>query len=388
MASAARPPHEHERPAKQRSKLVEIAHKARGRTPLKYELELIPFFAGAERRQLPAPGGARRGRSARGAAEACAAGCRGRLRTATLYRDDGGRLLPKEYSLKIQHVRGGERGGSAGGGHEARRTVGKIKLDVAPFCAAAAEAGGTGVPQEVFLQLKPAGKLKLSVKAVWLRDARVDLDALTEASFNTHRSSGGDGFDEQARPAGMREGSWHAADLSGFDHQEPGVALDPGPGHAQHGQQQHGSPRHGGGAGPAAAGTGSKLASAGFGERSGSAAPGSPRIAAGGPRRAAPGTAVVGAVPPFSAGLSPQEERAAAEQEKARQAAFSAAEVDRMRRTLEEQLRAELHDALAKHHGSSWRDWLCCCCGPRAPAAHARANQELAAQREEEGMLI
>jgi hypothetical protein len=28
-------------------KLVKIANKARGRTPLKYEFEVIPFFAGA-----------------------------------------------------------------------------------------------------------------------------------------------------------------------------------------------------------------------------------------------------------------------------------------------------------------------------------------------------
>lgn len=29
-------------------KLVDIAQKARGRTPLKYELEVIPFFAGQQ----------------------------------------------------------------------------------------------------------------------------------------------------------------------------------------------------------------------------------------------------------------------------------------------------------------------------------------------------
>jgi hypothetical protein len=29
-------------------KLVKIANKARGRTPLKYEFEVIPFFAGAD----------------------------------------------------------------------------------------------------------------------------------------------------------------------------------------------------------------------------------------------------------------------------------------------------------------------------------------------------
>lgn len=36
---------------------------------------------------------------------------------------------------------------------------------------------------------RPAGKLKLSIKATWLKHAKVDVDALTELSFNTHRST-------------------------------------------------------------------------------------------------------------------------------------------------------------------------------------------------------
>jgi hypothetical protein len=35
--------------------------------------------------------------------------------------------------------------------------------------------------------------------------------------------------------------------------------------------------------------------------------------------------------------------------------------VERMRRTIEEQLRSELNDALAKHNKSTWRDMFCCC---------------------------
>jgi hypothetical protein len=43
------------------------------------------------------------------------------------------------------------------------------------------------------------------------------------------------------------------------------------------------------------------------------------------------------------------------------QAALREAELERMRRTVEEQLRSELNDALAKHNKSTWRDMLCCC---------------------------
>jgi hypothetical protein len=43
------------------------------------------------------------------------------------------------------------------------------------------------------------------------------------------------------------------------------------------------------------------------------------------------------------------------------QAALKKAEVERMRRTIEEQLRSELNDALAKHNKTTWRDMFCCC---------------------------
>lgn len=37
--------------------------------------------------------------------------------------------------------------------------------------------------------VRPVGKLKVSIQATWLKDARVDMDALTELSFGTHRST-------------------------------------------------------------------------------------------------------------------------------------------------------------------------------------------------------
>lgn len=56
---------------------------------------------------------------------------------------EGGRMLPKEFSFKIQNVRGS-------GPDAARKTIGKIKVDMAQFCMA--EDGS--VPQEMYLQLK------------------------------------------------------------------------------------------------------------------------------------------------------------------------------------------------------------------------------------------
>lgn len=41
------------------------------------------------------------------------------------------------------------------------------------------------------LPCRPAGKLKVSIKCTWLKDAKIDMDALTEASFTTHKSNDG-----------------------------------------------------------------------------------------------------------------------------------------------------------------------------------------------------
>lgn len=65
-----------------------------------------------------------------------------RAQTATVYSDANG-VQPKEYTFKVQHVRGKQ-------GHEERKTVGKVKVDLSTFCT----EEPSPVPQEVFLQLK------------------------------------------------------------------------------------------------------------------------------------------------------------------------------------------------------------------------------------------
>jgi hypothetical protein len=64
------------------------------------------------------------------------------VQTCTMYKE-AGRILPKEFSFKIQNVRGS-------GEHAVRKTIGRIKVDMAQFCT----ADETAVPQEMYLQLK------------------------------------------------------------------------------------------------------------------------------------------------------------------------------------------------------------------------------------------
>jgi hypothetical protein len=77
---------------------------------------------------------------------------------------------------------------------------------------------------------------------------------------------------------------------------------------------------------------------------------------------------VDGSTAPFTVGLSPQAEAERAiwlAEERARQEAFQQAESAKLRRTIEDQLRVELNDVLAKS-SFSWRDVFCCCLPKRA----------------------
>ena len=63
--------------------------------------------------------------------------------TATVYQENGV-FVAKEYVFKVQSVKARGRGG------EDRRTVGKVRVDLAQFCNAEVEP----LPKEVFFQLK------------------------------------------------------------------------------------------------------------------------------------------------------------------------------------------------------------------------------------------
>lgn len=87
----------------------------------------------------------------------------------------------------------------------------------------------------------------------------------------------------------------------------------------------------------------------------------------------------------FNIPLSPEQERAAAAADKAQQAALQQQEMDRMRRTLEEQLRTELNDVLAANEASGWRQYLCCCMPKKQ--VRIRTTQELEMQNDGTSLL-
>jgi len=193
-----------------------ILQKARGRQALKYQLEVIPYFVGE------IPSGIDRVLFAweRGTklfvTEAEPVNPKTRAvffkqylrQTATFYKD-GNHMVAKEFSFKIQSA--------SGDGAKDRKTIGKCKVDLAEFCTMNPEPQ----PQDVFLQLKPVGKLKVSVKATWLSNASIDPDAMTEVTEMTEQTGrsrhrhrhGEDAYDEQ--------------DLSGFDNPEASTSGDP-----------------------------------------------------------------------------------------------------------------------------------------------------------------
>lgn len=178
--------------------LIDIANKARGRTPVRYEFEVIPFFAG----ELPS------------GIDRCMFCWERGTKTyvtdaetvnptthavfwkqylkqqSTLYKT-GDKVGSKEYTFKVQTL---------GATEHDRKTVGKVRVDLAQFCSGDAEPEA----HDVVLQLKPQGKLKISIKATWLRDERIDPDQMTEASFKSSELTGKRSVTEEQ-------------DLSGFD---------------------------------------------------------------------------------------------------------------------------------------------------------------------------
>lgn len=72
------------------------------------------------------------------------------MQNATIYKD-GNHMVAKDFSFKIQSVSKDSK--------DERKTLGKVKVDMAEFCTGQVDPQ----PQDVFLQLKPHGKLKVRV---------------------------------------------------------------------------------------------------------------------------------------------------------------------------------------------------------------------------------
>ncbi|KIZ07466.1 hypothetical protein MNEG_0476 [Monoraphidium neglectum] len=368
-------------------KLVDMAQKARGRTPLKYEVTIIPFFcgelpSGLDRLSFVWERGSKVFATEPEPVNPHTKACfwQQYLRqTITVYQD-GGVFVPKEYTLKVQAVR------ARGRGAEDRRTVGKVKVDLAAFCNAEVEP----LPREVFLQLKPVGKLKLSIKAGWLKGAAIDLDALTEASFYTQRSG------EEADHCGGGTARSHFGagedeqDLSGFEGVAaaghvgstgavgtPAAGARGGAGGATAaGRQQQPQPQGQQGAAASLPVTqqhkGSPLAT--ISSPANSATGGSPRIAAaavgGGARPKLPGE-----IAQFEVPLSAEEQREEVERQKRKVMEAAEQHIAAMRRDMEDALRTELVLAMQSQRTAWWQ--ALCCCWPRRQA-YARPTNEVA----------
>ncbi|KAJ9518897.1 hypothetical protein QJQ45_026267 [Haematococcus lacustris] len=96
------------------------------------------------------------------------------MQTATIYKDADG-MQKKEYTFKVQSVVKGSKG------EDERKTLGKVKVDLAAFCTGELDP----TPQDVFLQCRPHGKLKVSIKAAWVKNLHLDPDAMTEVTEGT-----------------------------------------------------------------------------------------------------------------------------------------------------------------------------------------------------------
>ncbi|KAG2442068.1 hypothetical protein HYH02_009859 [Chlamydomonas schloesseri] len=192
--------------------------------PLRYELEIIPYLCG------DIPDGVSHCSFAweRGSklfvtepepVNAASRACfwKQYLRqTATMYKE-GAELLPKDYAFKVQSVKPGSKAGQ-----EKRKTIGKVHINLAQFCSESLDAQ----PQEVMLHLKPVGKLKVCIKATWLRNARVDADAMTEVTgasmyadshYDDDDEEGAGGYGEGEGEEGYGRHAEEEQDLSGFD---------------------------------------------------------------------------------------------------------------------------------------------------------------------------
>ncbi|GLC34692.1 hypothetical protein PLESTB_001233800 [Pleodorina starrii] len=194
-------------------RVVDIGQKARGRMALRYELEVIPYLCGDVPSDVTHCSFAWERGSKLFVTEAepvnpntHAVFWKQYLRqTATIYKDHT-ELLPKDYAFKVQSVKPGSKAGE-----EKRKTVGKAHVNLAQFCSEALDAQ----PQEVLLHLKPCGKLKVSIKATWLRNAAVDSDALTEVTAPSMYADSQ--YDEEEEAQGEEAQQEKEQDLSGFD---------------------------------------------------------------------------------------------------------------------------------------------------------------------------
>ncbi|EIE23242.1 hypothetical protein COCSUDRAFT_42153 [Coccomyxa subellipsoidea C-169] len=158
-------------------RLSDAKQKLKGRQPLRFQLELVPYFAeGVPSHIKKASFLWQRGPKLQytDLAERTTDGYvnwdQSLKQTSTMYRD-GNTFAQKEYSFKLQGVKGK-------GADEKPITFAKTDIDLAAYCSC--EASGT---RELIVELRPSGRLHVGVVATWLKNSAPELDSLTDLSY-------------------------------------------------------------------------------------------------------------------------------------------------------------------------------------------------------------
>jgi hypothetical protein len=138
------------------------------------------------------------------------------LQTSTIYKVEN-TLLPKEYKFKVQVIR--QTNGVIfhhGEQHQRRKTVARMKVNLAEFCTLST----TAAAQIVDVPLTPQGSLTLSICAVWLQNWRKSRSSRSggtsenesETDFSSVAGSDRSGGSVEAQP-GNTDASSNVADL-------------------------------------------------------------------------------------------------------------------------------------------------------------------------------
>ncbi|KAK9903423.1 hypothetical protein WJX75_005200 [Coccomyxa subellipsoidea] len=180
-------------------RFLDAKQKLKGRQPLRFQLELIPYFAeGVPSNIKKASFLWQRGPKLQvtdlveKATDGIVHWDQVLKQTSTMYRD-GNDFAQKEYSFKLQGVKGE-------GKDEKPTTFAKTQIDLAAYCSC--ETSGT---RELIVELRPSGRLHVGVVATWLKNSAPEQDSLTDLSYLSLGPSG---------PSSTLTGD---QDLSGFD---------------------------------------------------------------------------------------------------------------------------------------------------------------------------
>ncbi|BDA50230.1 hypothetical protein COCOBI_15-3590 [Coccomyxa sp. Obi] len=182
-------------------RLADAKQRFKGRQPLRFQLELTPYFAdGVPSNIKRASFLWQRGPKLQytsfsdTSTDGTVHWNDALTQTSTLYRS-GNTFAQKEYSFKLQGVKGESK-------DERPRTFAKAQIDLAAYCSC--ESSGT---RDLIVELSPHGRVHVGVMTTWLKNSTPEQDSLTDLSYLSIGPSGPsstvagdqdlDGFDEQ-----------------------------------------------------------------------------------------------------------------------------------------------------------------------------------------------